>query len=55
MKNTYSYRCNKCGLEFEETLPEENKLEPCNQLQPEQCDVYVAPHSGVAECDVVLV
>ena len=55
MKNTYSYRCNKCGLEFEETLSEENKLEPCKQLQPEQCDVYVAPHFGVAECDVVLV
>ena len=51
----YSYRCKKCGLEFEEWMEEENKLDPCKMFQPEQCDVYVAPHYGVAECDVELV
>ena len=54
-KYLYSYKCKKCGLEFEEWMEEENKLDPCKMFQPEQCDVYVAPHYGVAECDVELV
>ena len=51
----YEYRCKKCGLEFDEYLSEEDKLKPTNYFQPEQCDVYVAPHSGIAECDIEII
>ena len=54
-KYLYSYKCNKCRLEFEEWIEEENKLDPCNRFQEIDCDVYVAPHAGRPECDVVLV
>ncbi len=54
-KYLYSYKCKKCGLEFEEWMEEENKLDPCNRFQALDCDVYVAPHYGVAECDIELV
>ena len=52
---TYKYRCKRCGVEWEEKLTEEKKLDPTKGMQPEQCDVYIAPHSGVAECDVELI
>lgn len=51
----YSYRCNKCDLEFEEWLTEKNKYKPTGYFKPNDCDVYVAPHAGRPECDVVLV
>jgi predicted nucleic acid-binding Zn ribbon protein len=51
----YDYKCNKCGLEFQENLSEEDKLNPTRIFQHENCDVYVAPHAGVAECKVELV
>ena len=54
-KYLYSYKCKKCSLEFEEWIEEENKLDPCNRFQAKDCDVYVAPHYGVAECDIELV
>ena len=50
----YDYKCNKCGLEFQENLSEEHKLNPTRIFQHENCDVYVAPHAGVAECNVEL-
>jgi predicted nucleic acid-binding Zn ribbon protein len=50
----YDYKCNKCGLEFQENLSKEDKLKPTRYFQQEKCDVYVAPHAGVAECDVEL-
>ncbi len=54
-KYLYSYKCKKCGLEFEEWMEEEHNLAPFNSFQAKDCDVYVAPHYGVAECDIELV
>ena len=51
----YSYQCNKCGVRFHEELLENEKHVPTN-IQPSQfCDIYIAPHYGVAECEVELV
>ena len=50
----YDYKCSKCGLEFQESLQEEDKLKPTQYFQPNECDVYIAPHAGIAECDVEL-
>ena len=50
----YDYKCNKCGLEFQESLLEKDKLKPTQYFQPNECDVYIAPHAGIAECDVEL-
>ena len=55
MSPTYNYRCNYCNKEWEEeVLIEEHKLHPTQVLQPVECDIFVAPHAGVAKCDVVL-
>jgi len=24
-------------------------------MQPEECDIFIAPHAGIAKCDVELV
>ena len=48
----YLYQCKKCGLEFEEFLSKDRKEEPCNLYPHPKCDVYIAPHYGVAECEV---
>ena len=51
----YSYQCKKCGVKFHEELQENEKHAP-TQMQPSPyCDVYIAPHHGVAECEVKLV
>ena len=51
----YSYQCKKCGVQFHEELLENEKHVPTN-IQPSQfCDIYIAPHYGVAECEVELV
>ena len=50
---TYEYECNKCGLVFEEFLPIDRREEPLDHPQPHpECDVYIAPHAGVAECEI---
>jgi|TARA_Y100000310_G_scaffold47190_1_gene43817 hypothetical protein len=51
----YNYRCNYCTREWQELLSEENKLDPTKVTQPEQCDIFIAPHAGVAQCDVELI
>ena len=42
----YTYKCNHCSREWQELLPEEDKLGPTRMTQPEGCDVFVAPHAG---------
>ena len=51
----YTYKCNHCSREWQELLPEEDKLGPTRMTQPEGCDVFVAPHAGSPDCDVELV
>ncbi len=55
MAPIYNYKCNYCSSEWEEVLPEEQKLTPTKVMQPEECDIFVAPHAGLAKCDVELV
>ena len=55
MAPIYNYKCNYCSREWEEVLPEEQKLAPTKVMQPEECDIFIAPHSGLAKCDVELV
>ena len=55
MAPIYNYKCNYCSSEWEEVLPEEQKLAPTKVMQPEECDIFIAPHSGLAKCDVELV
>ncbi len=55
MAPIYNYKCNYCSREWEEVLPEEQKLAPTKVMQPEECDIFVAPHAGLAKCDVELV
>lgn len=51
----YNYRCNYCNKEWKEVLPEEQKLAPTKVLQPIECDIFVAPHAGLAKCDIELI
>ena len=55
MAPLYKYKCNYCSSEWEKVLPEEQKLTPTKVMQPEECDIFVAPHAGIAKCDVELV
>ena len=48
----YDYECKKCGLEFEEFHKIDDREEPCKLVPHPKCDVYIAPHAGVAECEI---
>ena len=48
----YDYECKKCGLEFEEFHKMDDREEPCKLIPHPKCDVYIAPHAGVAECEI---
>ena len=50
----YHYKCYYCRKEWEEELPEKQKLEPTAITQPLECDIFIAPHSGIAQCNVKL-
>lgn len=51
----YHYKCYYCRKEWEEELPEKQKLEPTAITQPLECDIFIAPHSGIAQCNVKLI
>ncbi len=55
MPPIYNYRCNYCSREWEEVLEEKDKLAPTKVMQPIECDIFIAPHAGMAKCDIELV
>ena len=51
----YNYKCNYCSREWQEVVDEADKYKPTRVMQPEECDIFVAPHAGLAKCDVELI